>query len=285
MSEPGRTLVAEAIDIIETYLKGDGKASLNKSYEYFLNLEKYLFGKSFENWKERDIAFEKEQKMSEVQYCEYSLAIGRSMYPEFATPLGYAHNAAFINWYMTGKGFFKEPYTGFDKHAKEYLRSSDNFCFDHDGLDKYRGKGKVELFYRNASLAEYYAHTKDKGWGDMYTPLILARQAVEQYVDQLCDDNNIDLNVANDVLKKMHEDRQKKNPKLPDYRPKKYLVTSDKITVLREKRCISQTWSKEIFAVVDRGNANTHQGKSGYPFAVIHSLEVLKECFKYFSQR
>lgn len=276
MSELGRTLVEEATDIIETYLSGDGRTSLNKSYDFFQNLEKYLFGKSFENWEEREKSFKNEQKMSDIQYCEYNAAFGRSIARKdcgINLDMAYAHNAAFINWYMTGKGFFKEPYLEFEKRAKEYVRSSDNFCFDHDGLDKYRGKGRVELFYRNASLAEYYAHTKDKGWGDMYTPLILARMAVEQYVEQMCEDNKIDANKVKEVLNKKKDD-DKYMPTLSDYR-----------RVLEKLNHISRIWSNEIFAVVNRGNTNAHHGKSGYPFAVIHSLEVLKECFKYFLQR
>ena len=115
------------------------------------------------------------------------------------------------------------------------------------------------LFYRNAYRAEMYSHTKfctdahPDGTYDMYTPLILTRMGVEQYLKYLYEKN-----IADTAPSMASETRQ----------------------ALESKGIISKAWSNELWAILRRGNANTHSGAANYVFANMHGIEVLKMCFR-----
>ena len=121
-------------------------------------------------------------------------------------------------------------------------------------------KEKAECFYRNAYRAEMYSHkvytdTIKTGFFDMYTPLILARMGVEQYLKAYC------------------KDRFNSEPPSEPSECRK---------LLKRNGIITEAFSNEINAVLRRGNVNAHESYANYPFAIIHDIEMLKECFKYF---
>ena len=242
-------------EALNLYLSGKKRESFEKTKENFKELEILLLKDWFDtNWDKRKEVFEKriDSPVKDLIYKEYSLACGRAIYGT-RFDFGYTHNIYFWDFFLHAIGI--KPEETLRKEEEEYFRSSQIF-FSRDNLDKYRGKGRVESFYRNASFADLYAHKGSKEFCDLYTPLILSRMAVEQYLNQ------------------MYEDKIGQN--IPD-------KLSDCLKELREKGYIHPSLSQEIYAVIFRGNMNTHKGWASYPFSVIHSLEVLKECFKYFS--
>ena len=87
----------------------------------------------------------------------------------------------------------------------------------------------------------------------MYTPLILTRMAVEQYLKYMYENN-----ISTKIPSKASECREE----------------------LEKKGIISKAFSNEIWAILRRGNVNTHEGYAGYVFAVMHCIAVLKMCFK-----
>jgi hypothetical protein len=49
---------------------------------------------------------------------------------------------------------------------------------------------------------------------------------------------------------------------------------------LLKNNIISRAASNELWAVLRRGNANTHEGYAGYVFANMHCIAVLKMCLE-----
>ena len=261
-NQHARKAVKEAEKIVNLYLNGYKSESLNRTMGFFDELNMYLFRKTQSPSIED---FSKKIKMaSEVKFNEYSLAINRARNcnnSEKILECGYEHNASFIDWFLYDIGLIDKAnrFKELSEARKTYLKNL-NFSFVREDEDKYKGRAK--LFYRNAYRAEMYSHKvytdaiKDEFY-DMYTPLILTRMGVEQY------------------LKSMYESKMK--VEAPSY-------ASQCRQELEKKKYISKNLSNEIYAVLKRGNVNTHEGYASYPFAIIHGIEILKECLKYFNQ-
>lgn len=264
--------VKEAEEIVNLYLRGRKRDSLIKTVVFFDELNMYLFGKTQFLSKFGKTTqfppiedFSKKIKMaSEVKFNEYTLALGRAINCNNGDKIlecGYEHNASFIDWFLYDVGLIDKDnrFKELSKARKTYLKSL-NFTFVREDEDKYKGRAK--LFYRSAYRAEMYSHNvytdaiKD-GFHDMYTPLILTRMGVEQY------------------LKSMYESKMKVDA------PSKASTCREE---LEKKKYISKSLSNEIYAVLKRGNVNTHEGYANYSFAIIHGIEILKECLKYFNR-
>ena len=260
-------------EALNLYLSGKKRESFEKTKENFKELEILTLKDWFDkDWNKRKEVFEEriDSSVKDLIYKEYSLACGRAIYGT-RFDFGYTHNIYFWDFFL--KVIKIKPEEILRKEEEEYFRSNQIF-FSRDNLDKYKGKGRIEFFYRNASFADLYAHKGSKGFCDLYTPLILSRMAVEQYVEQLCEDNKIDKKVVKENYLKKHQEELRGKPGISNY-----------VATLSDLNYISNGWSQEIYAVIFRGNMNTHKGWASYPFAVIHSLEVLKECFKYFEAK
>ena len=187
---------------------------------------------------------------------------------------GIDHNARFVEWMLYEmKIVAREKNTRliFSDENKRYLNKSPIF-FNREDETIYAKKKDMRgmMFIRNAYRAEKYAREID-GCNDMYTPLILERMAVEQYLKALCEKHKIYETVQN-----------KKTKKTEKICPPKFASTCR--TSLAAKKIISSSISNEIYAVLQRGNVNTHEGYASYAFAVIHGLELLKYCLKYFEK-
>ena len=191
-----------------------------------------------------------------IIFIETLLAIKRVEYyfrGERIFDFGIEHNAMFVSFLMIFFGFTKKSV--FASQIKEYI-ASEKREFPYSKENAYTGRKK--LFYRNAYRAEMYSHRfytdlNPEGMYDMYTPLILTRMAAEQY------------------LKALYEKTMgKEAPPTP----------AECRIELRESKIISRYYARELWAVLERGNANTHQGESNYAFANLHGINVLAHCFK-----
>ena len=259
-------MILVADEIVTLYMTGgrnDRIESLKKTKEYLAYFEYYITG-AHDNQKHFSFvtatvkqALEKKLSIDvEPVSIEIELAVHRvrnMAYGEAIPEYGYDHNVRFVDWSLRILGLIEK--TAFDALNREYLSSSKRF-FSASGERNY--KGRKMLFYRNAYRAEMYSHKlytdlNTDGVYDMYTPLILTRMAVEQY------------------LKYMYEN------KISSQAPSK---PSECREALESKGVISRALSNELWAVLKRGNANTHEGYASYVFANMHCIEVLKMCLK-----
>ena len=190
-----------------------------------------------------------------IFYIEAYLAVKRIEYfwrGEKIEDFGVEHNAMFVVFTLISLGISKKSI--FTQAIKEYIRSPERtFPYDKQGIYE----GRKRLFYRNAYRAEMYSHRfytdlNPEGMYDMYTPLVLTRMATEQY------------------LKYMYEKHiGGEAPPTP----------AECRIALRENGIISRYYARELWAALERGNANTHQGESNYAFANLHGIRLLKKCF------
>lgn len=261
-----KKMILVADEIVSLYMSGNRAyriESLKKTKEYLAYFEYYITGthdthKSF-SFATSAVKQNLEKKLSidvEPVSIEIELAVHRvrnMVYGESIPDCGYDHNARFVDWTLRILGLVEK--TAFDALNREYLSSTKRF-FSASGEQSYRGRKM--LFYRNAYRAEMYSHKlytdlNSEGMYDMYTPLILTRMAVEQY------------------LKYMYE------KKISSQAPSK---PSECREALENMGVISRALSNELWAVIKRGNANTHEGYASYVFANMHCIEVLKMCLK-----
>ena len=191
-----------------------------------------------------------------IIFIETLLVIKRVEYywrGEEIEDFGLEHNAMFVSFLIIMLGLSKKSV--FASQIKDYIASPKR-VFPYNKEAGYTGRKK--LFYRNAYRAEMYSHRfytdlNPEGMYDMYTPLILTRMALEQY------------------LKYLYEKSMgKEAPPTP----------AECRIELREANLISRYYARELWAVLERGNANTHQGESSYAFANLHGIRVLKRCFE-----
>lgn len=262
-----------AEQIIQLYLDGKREASLKITLDFFNELNFYLFHKTDfvkptqanHHFNELESLFTRKIKeASEVKWNEYNLAFLRAKF--FAKGLsvkdyGYDHNASFIDWFIYDIGLIKKENRRKELSEKRgRILKENNFIFNREKEEQYKGRAK--LFYRNAYRAEMYSHKiytdiDKKGFYDMYTPLILTRMGVEQYLKAMYENT-----FHSQALEKPSSCRKE----------------------LKKNKIISDVYSNEIFAILQRGNVNTHEGYASYPFAIIHGLAVLKECLQYFNK-
>ena len=261
-----RKMISVADEIVTLYMSGsrsNRSESLKRTKEYLAYFEQYVTGKHDSN---KSFSFltpvvkqELAKKLSidiEPIGIEIELAVNRvrnMVFGEHIDEYGYDHNARFVDWTLRILGLIEK--TAFDASNREYLSSSDRIFTQ---AEEKHHKGRKMLFYRNAYRAEMYSHKlytdlSSEGTYDMYTPLILTRMAVEQY------------------LKYMYEKKiSSKAPSKP----------SECREALEKKGIISKALSNEVWAVLRRGNANTHEGYASYVFANMHCIAVLKMCLK-----
>ena len=261
-----RELIAKADEIITLYMSGTKsgrKESLKETKEYLALLEKRLTNSSGEGGAKKFSFMTREvedalENMLHVDIdpikIELELAVYRvrnMVHGDRIYDFGYDHNARFVDWTLRLLGLIQ--ITAFNDSNKEYLSSHDRF-FRAEDEHKYSGRKK--LFYRNAYRAEMYSHKlytdlNSEGQYDMYTPLILSRMAVEQYLKY-----TYEKHFGTPALEKPAECRD----------------------ALQDASVISWCLSNEIRALLKRGNLNTHDGYASYVFANMHCIEVLKTC-------
>lgn len=261
-----KKMIATADEIVTLYMSGGRNGclkSLKKTKEYLACFEQYVIGKhdnkkpfSFSTPAVKQKLANKLKEDIEPIGIEIELAVNRvkSMaLGEHIDACGYAHNVRFVDWTLRILGLIEK--TAFDASNREYFSSTERF-FNRDDEKNYNGRKM--LFYRNAYRAEMYSHKiytdlNSDGTYDMYIPLILSRMAVEQY------------------LKYMYE------KKFAAKAPSKPSECREK---LEKKGVISKAMSNELWAILKRGNANTHEGYASYVFANMHCIAVLKMCFE-----
>ena len=261
-----KKMISTADEIVTLYMSGSrsGRSeSLKKTKEYLAYFEQYVTGKhdsrktfSFLTPVVRQELANKLKVDIEPIGIELDLAVNRvrnMVFGEHIDDYGYDHNVRFVDWSLRILGLIEKA--AFDASNREYAASRERFF---NGAEEKQYTGRKMLFYRNAYRAEMYSHKlytdlNTEGTYDMYTPLILTRMAVEQY------------------LKYMYEKKiSSKAPSKP----------SECREALEKKGIISKALSNEVWAVLRRGNANTHEGYASYVFANMHCIAVLKMCLK-----
>ena len=264
-----RRIVESADEIVSLYMAGRNLDSLRKTQSFLAYLEQYLTGKQNNRFSfctpaviealSKRFRCDKDDVMPISN--EFYLAVGRVknlIYGEHIDSFGFDHNARFVDWVLVRcLRWVNETESVFNASNKEYLTSSERF-FQGGSDEERKYNGRIKLFYRNAYRAEMYSHKlytdiNSKGTYDMYTPLILSRMAVEQYLKYM-----YELKISREAPSKPSECREE----------------------LEKKKIISMAFSNEIWAMLKRGNANTHDGFAGYVFANMHCIAVLKKCWK-----
>ena len=259
-----RKLIECADEIVSLYMSGSGRReSLRKTQKYMEYLEQYLLGKYdpqvpfYKRLAQLKAALPKRLHVdAEPIAIELEVAYRRvecMRLGDHTDELGYDHNVRFVDAMLRIFNLIER--SGFHDSYKNYLDSADRFF---SAAEERKYKGRKMLFYRNAYRAEKYSHKlysdpHGEGTCDMYTPLILSRMAVEQYLKYM-----YELKFSMDAPSKPSECREK----------------------LEAQKCISRSLSNELWAVLKRGNANTHEGYAGYVFANMHCIAVLKMCFE-----
>lgn len=256
-----KNLLALADELLTLYLSNEVERrlkSLEKSSDYINALKEYVDRIDSDTPAINGI---KEAlcgdfpKNKSIFYIEAYLAVKRIEYfwrGETIEDFGIEHNAMFVVFTLISLGISKKSI--FTPTIKEYIRSSER-AFPCDNQNRYEGRKR--LFYRNAYRAEMYSHRfytdlNPEGMYDMYTPLILTRMATEQY------------------LKYMYEKHiGEEAPATP----------AECRIALRENGIISRYFARELWAALERGNANTHQGEANYAFTNLHGIKLLKKCF------
>lgn len=258
-------IISSANEVLDIYLSNSlfNKVDLlNKSKEFFRHLNIYLFGidlldNSQKNiyHKVKQMFFNKVKNAPEIKWIEYDLVYQRLKNTKSdISEAGINHTIQFINWILYETEIINTKCQELANRAIKFLE--DASFFDRSKVDWYKGRAK--LFYRNAYRVEKYAKKQEDGTYDMYVPLILTRMAIEQYI------------------KAYYEE------KIGDSNDKTPAVCRQE---LLNMNYITKTMSNEFYALLRRGNLNTHEGHASYPFATIHGIEVLRDCMKYFDSK
>lgn len=261
-----KKMISTADEIVTLYMSGSRSGrteSLKKTKEYLAYFEQYVTGKHDSKKTFSFLTPVVRQELANMLKVdiepigiELDLAVNRvrnMVFGEHIDDYGYDHNVRFVDWTLRILSLIEK--TAFDASNREYLSSTERFF---NGADEKQYKGRKMLFYRNAYRAEMYSHKlytdlNSDGTYDMYTPLILTRMAVEQYLKYMYEKE-----IASKAPSKASECRE----------------------ALEKKGIISKALSNEVWAVLRRGNANTHEGYASYVFANMHCIAVLKMCLK-----
>lgn len=261
-----KRMLTTADEIVTLYMAGDSSSrveSLRRTQVYIEQFEEYVTGqhdgsrgfycdtKALKEALARQLSIDVTPILIEIE-----LAVSRVrnfVSGESIADFGIDHNARFVDWTLRLLGISAK--SAFSDLNREYLSSTERF-FSGDEERNY--SGRKMLFYRNAYRAEMYSHKlyvdlNAKGTYDMYTPLILTRMAVEQYLKYLYELNRI-------------------SPETPS--------SSECRQALLKNHLITRANSNELWAVLRRGNANTHEGYASYVFANMHCIAVLKMCLE-----
>lgn len=262
-SQSGKELLKVADEIISEYTSGNKKRSLEMTKTFLVDFEAYLTGnrvnpahfvisyKNIETALSNKLHTDVDPMMIEIGTA--TTRIKTFLSGAAIDDLGIDHNARFVDWALRILGLSEK--TVFNSQNQEYLVSQQRY------FSKEKEKlfsGRKMMFYRNAYRAEMYSHKlfteiDREGQYDMYTPLILSRMAVEQY------------------LKFSYEKHfGEPAPATPSECREK----------LWKGKFLTSAFSNEIHAVLKRGNANTHEGYASYVFANMHCIQVLKKCFE-----
>lgn len=183
---------------------------------------------------------------------------------------GFDHNARFVDWMLVISNLIdrQDFVSPFEKINVEYL-SNNKMFFTPDLAKNINSEDRFKkLFLKNALRAERYAHTTYfkrpnaslitslddlSNEYDVYTPLILSRMAVEQF------------------LKHKYTTCINQRAKLPSVSTCRF--------ELEKLGFISKTFSNEIYTVIKRGNDSAHLGLHNFVFAIMQGLNVLKQCW------
>lgn len=263
-----RQIANTANEILTLYFSGSLKEkeeSVGKTRDLCNQILKHVIGNVPTDYKEI------KQKMkvrfgdgADAKWNEYELACNRAnqyLKTGKVAKFGIDHNARFVEWILWELHII-EKREMFKNEDLKYLDDSDFFNREDENLYKKQGKFRTMMFIRNAYRVEKYSK-KIFGYYDMYVPLILERMAIEHYLKNLCEKNNIF--------------GTNKDGKPTTEAPSKPAICLD---MLEKRKLISFAKAQEFKAVLNRGNANTHEGYASYEFALVHGLEVLKYCFK-----
>ena len=259
----------EIISLYNSSSLQNKKESVKQTKQFFTKLISYVAGN-------KTVSFEEIKKLflarfsdgARAKWNEFDLAYNRvNAYIKTGEieEFGIDHNAKFIDWILRELRIV-EANSIFSDSNRRYLNTPQTFFDRNDeSVFKQQKNPYGMMFVRNAYRAEKYAREND-GFYDMYTPLILERMAIEQYLKALCDKYKI-----------YDEVDGKKTNHIPS-------IASKCKTLLEANKIISRSLSNEISAVLHRGNVNTHEGYASYAFAVIHGLDFLKYCSRYFKK-
>lgn len=259
----------EIISLYNSSTYQNKKESVKHTKAFFMKIISYVAG-------DKTISFEEIKRLflarfsdgARAKWNEFDLAYNRvNLYLKTGEieELGINHNAKFVDWILRELRIV-EGNSIFSEINRSYLNTPQTFFDRNDeSVFKQQRNPYGMMFIRNAYRAEKYAREND-GFYDMYTPLILERMAIEQYLKSLCDKYKI-----------YDEVDGKKTNTIPS-KPSRCK------TLLESNKIISRSMANEISAVLHRGNVNTHEGYASYAFAVIHGLDLLKYCSKYFKK-
>ena len=261
-----------ANEIVTLYADGDFEEAMKGMKAFFEQIVCHVLGHSSVNWGEIRNGFKSLiPEGSRVKLLEIELVRNRIYWyskGEKLEPFAIDHSVRFVDWILHELGITNDEKGVFSDANYAYMKKPEHFVRDQEEPYKQKGNMYGVVFIRNAYRAEKYAKQ-----GDKYTPLILERMAVEQCLKGLCDTHNI--RVKKDINK------HKKPPCPPKYIYDIPSGGAECKDLLLDKNIISKTMANEITAVLQRGNANTHEGYADYVFALIHGLEVLKYCEKF----
>ena len=259
----------EIISLYNSSTYQNKKESVKHTKAFFTKIISYVAG-------DKTISFEEIRRLflarfsdgARAKWNEFDLAYNRvNVYLKTGEieEFGINHNAKFVDWILRELRIV-EGNSIFSEVNRSYLNTPQTFFDRNDeSVFKQQRNPYGMMFIRNAYRAEKYAREND-GFYDMYTPLILERMAIEQYLKSLCDKYKI-----------YDEVDGKKTNSIPS-------IPSRCKTLLEANKIISRSMANEISAVLHRGNVNTHEGYASYAFAVIHGLDLLKYCSKYFKK-
>lgn len=263
-------LCSEIVDLYRSADSYSKKKLISKSKEFFETLMYKFLGKQvsctdFPKYKK--MFYESFDKLiighNDILHNEITLAIDRlNSYSVGAQVCDFAiaHNTMCVDWVVHNLLQIKDR-SSFSRDYSQYLTSSDRF-FNREECEKHSGKKRS--FYRNAYRAEMYNHrifsdADRDGWCDMYTPIILTRMAMEQYIKLLCSKYNL------------YDEKFNEESKF------NLQVAIDKIY---KANLIDKAMNNEMHCIRKRGNANTHSAEPAFLFANIHGIGLLVECYK-----
>ena len=273
-----RKLVACCDEIVDLYRSTDSyskKELLIKSRGFFEMLMYKFLGKQvpFTDFYKQKNDFYKSFDShfvghNDILHNEINLAMDRLnsyLAGSQVCDFGIDHNVMCIDWIVCTLLQLKAR-SALSSDYAHYLRSENRF-FKKEESEKHTGRGLA--FYRNAYRAEMYNHrmysdADRDGWCDMYTPVILTRMAMEQYVKLLC--------YKNSLYDQKFNEGNTFNLKVA-------------INKVYEANLIDKAMKNEMDCVRLRGNSNTHHAEPAFLFSNIHGIGLLIECYKRMSCR
>ena len=244
-------IVDKANSVMKLYFENKKHESLIESKKLFDEIERFLFGEPKHSYIELRKSFMEKyesDKFKIVKWNEFILAyfrIENTTEDNKIPDAGYDHNVHFIDWFLYENRIIEKRNKKLRDKLLEYFENE--LFFTSYKKRTFSPDSRRYKFYSSANRAEIPFH---EDW-DLSTTLILTRMALEQY------------------LKYTYENFFKQDA--PD-------SPSQCLNELKIKGAVTETYFTEFKTLLLRGNTNAHDSSSSYAFAVVHGLEMLKEC-------